>query len=141
MPLETGAAEKTGVHTSAWDGTLASVPQPEGAWTFAVTATDDRAVTTTAQRTFSLDNTLGSLTVGHTRRGEVANFVLSRQADVVASVARRNGIAVATFHLPHLAAGPRRVRWNGKKAGKYLMRIDATSAIGTSTLVAPFSLR
>jgi hypothetical protein len=58
------------------------------------------------------------------------------ESDVVAEA-----FAVATFHLPHLAAGPRRVRWNGKKAGRYLMRIDATSAIGTSTLVAPFSLR
>ena len=40
---------------------------PEGAWTFAVTATDDRNVTTSAQRTFSLDDTLSSLAVKHRR--------------------------------------------------------------------------
>ena len=138
VPLETGAAETKGVHSFVWDGTLAGVPQPEGAWTFAVTATDDRAVTTTAERTFSLDDTLGSLTVGGTRRGEVANFVLSRPADVVVSVERRNGTAVATFHLPHLVAGAHQALWKGKTAGKYLMRVDATSTIGTSSLVAPF---
>ncbi len=141
VPLETATAEPKGDHSFVWDGTHASVPQPEGAWTFTVTATDDRAVTTTAQRTFSLDDTLGSLTVGDTRRGEVANFVLSRQAGVVVSVERRNGLAVATFHLPHLAAGTHRVLWKKKTAGKYLLRVDATSTIGTSSLVVPFSVR
>lgn len=141
VPLETGAAEPVGVHTFVWDGTLANVPQPEGTWTFTVSATDDRSVTTTAERTFSFDNTLGFLTVGRTLRGEAAHFVLSRQADVVVRVERRNGVAVAILGRPHLAAGGHRVRWKSKTHGKYLMRVDATSTIGTSSLVAPFSLK
>jgi flagellar hook assembly protein FlgD len=140
VPLETGAAEPVGVHSFVWDGTFASVPQPEGAWTFTVTATDDRHVTTTATRTFSLDNTLGALTVS-SGRVPTAHFVLSRQADVVVRVERRNGIAVAAVHLPHLPAGGHRMQWRGKKAGRYLMRVDATSIIGTSSLVAPFTLK
>ena len=147
VPLETGAAEKTGVHSFVWEGALAGVPQPEGAWTFSVTATDDRAVTATAQRTFSLDNTLGSLTVGHTRRGEVAHFVLSRQANVVVRIERTNGMTVATARLKSLAAGPHTFTWSGRigpsreKKGRYFMQVDATSSIGTSSLVQPFTLR
>jgi len=141
VPIDSGT-EATGVHSFVWDGKLGGVPQPEGAWTFSVSATDDRSVETTAVRTFSLDKTLGSLTVPTDSHGRpTARFVLSRQADVVVRVERRNGIDVATFHLPHLAAGAHRVPWNGKVAGKYLMRVDATSVIGTSWLVAPFSLR
>ena len=40
---------------------LGGSPAPEGKWTFTVTGTDDRKVTTTAQRAFSLDDTLSSL--------------------------------------------------------------------------------
>ncbi|MDX6481320.1 MAG: hypothetical protein QOG85_1830 [Gaiellaceae bacterium] len=142
VPIESGGPEAVGVHTFVWDGTLASVPQPEAAWTFSVTATDDRAIETTAERTFSLDKTLGSLTVfSNSSGGETARFVLSRQADVVVRVLRPNGYAVATFHLPHLAPGPHRVPWKGTTAGKYVMRVDATSTIGTSSLVAPFVLK
>jgi flagellar hook assembly protein FlgD len=133
-------AQPKGSHTFAWDGTSASVPQAEGAWTFSVSATDDRSVTTTAERTFTLDKTLGSLTVSG-RRIPTARFVLSRKANVVVRVERRSGVAVKTFNLPHLVAGAHHVSWKGKGVGKYLMRVDATSAIGTSSLVAPFSLR
>ena len=47
VTLATGA-ESQGVHTLTWDGTNGGT---EGQWTFTVTATDDRKVTTTAQRT------------------------------------------------------------------------------------------
>jgi flagellar hook assembly protein FlgD len=147
VPLETAVAEPAGVHSFVWNGTSASVAQPEGAWTFSVTATDDRSVTTTAQRTFSLDNTLGFLTVGSSRKGEVAHFVLSRPASVVVQIERRDGIAVATFRLHGLAAGPHRFTWPGRigarraSKGRYLLDVDATSSIGTSSLAAPFSLK
>jgi small ligand-binding sensory domain FIST len=124
------------------------VPQPEGRWTFKVTATDDRSVTTTAERTFSLDKTLGSLTVSpNSSHGRTVHFLLSRKADIVVAVERRNGIALTTFHLPHLTAGAHSFVWRrqigGARApkGRYLMRVDATSAIGTSSLVAAFSLK
>jgi hypothetical protein len=56
-------AESPGVQTLTWDGTNGATPAPEGQWTFTVTATDDRMLTTTAQRTFALDDTLSSLAV------------------------------------------------------------------------------
>ncbi len=136
-----------GVHTLTWDGSSGGRLAPEGGWTFTVTASDDRNVTTTAQRAFSLDDTLGSLTLTRGSRGyPTANFLLARQADVVVRVERRNGIAVATFRLPKQAAGAHRVAWKGKiagrraPAGRYQMHVQATSSVGTSSLVAGFSL-
>lgn len=143
VPVASGA-QTVGTHVFVWDGNLAS----EGAWTFSVTATDNRSIETTAERTFTLDDTLGSLAVGADGRGNpTTSFVLSRQADVVVRIERRNGVAVATSHQPHLAAGAHRVTWNGKLVrrlappGAYQMRVVATSAIGTSSLVAPFTLK
>ena len=147
VPLASDA-ETVGVHTLSWDGTIAGNLAPEGTWTFSVTATDDRTVTTTAERTFSLDATLGFLTVGRDGHGNpAADFVLSRQADVVVTVERPNGIAVASFQRSALATGEHRVSWRGRigavraPAGRYLMRVDATSTIGMSSLAAPFSLK
>jgi hypothetical protein len=137
VPVESGP-EPVGTHTFVWDGNA----QPEGAWTFSVSATDDRNVTTEAERTFSLDKTLRSLRVVRFRGRPAPRFVLTRQADVVIRIERPNGVAVATIH-PQLGAGTwvLRVPWKAPKAGKYLMRVDATSTIGTSSLVVPFTRR
>lgn len=147
VQLASGAAP-AGIHTLTWDGTSGGSLAPEGAWTLTLTAKDDRDVTTTAERTFSLDDTLGSLTVARGSHGyPVASFSLARQADVVVRVERLNGIAVAAFRLPKLAPGAHRVGWKGKigkhraKAGRYQMHVQATSSVGTSSLVERFSLR
>src|SRR6185437_1015082 len=93
-------AEPAGLHLLPWNGTNGSSPAPEGAWTFAVTATDDRKITTSAQRTFSLDDTLSSLSVKSASRGQAtATFQLTRKADVVVRIERPNGIPVASFRL------------------------------------------
>jgi flagellar hook assembly protein FlgD len=142
-----GGAQSPGTYPLSWDGRNGSTPAPAGAWTFSVSATDDRSVTTTAHRSFVLDDTLGFLTVGRAGRGETAHFVLSRQANVVVRIERTNGKAVATSHLNGLAAGSHKFTWNrrigAKRApkGRYLLKADATSSIGTSSLVAPFTLK
>jgi len=140
-------AEAAGLHTLTWDGQSGGALAPEGVWTLVVTATDDRNVTTTARRTFSLDNTLGSLAVTRGKGGNpTASFVLSRPASVVVRVERPSGGGVTTVSKQTLAAGTYRVTWKGKvgsrwaPAGLYELRVDATSVIGTSSLVAPFSL-
>jgi len=142
-----GGAQSPGTYPLNWDGKNGDAPAPEGAWTFSVTAKDDRSVTTKAERTFSLDNTLGSLTVARARHGEVAHFVLSRQANVVVRIERPNGTAAATSRLNGLAAGSHAFTWKGRigahraPKGRYLLDVAATSSIGTSSLVAPFSLK
>jgi flagellar hook assembly protein FlgD len=116
-------------------------------WTFTVTGTDDRKVTTTAQRAFSLDETLSSLALTLDGRGlPTATFKLSRAATVLVQIQRPNGIAVATLSSGAQPAGTEQVTWHGRigkrraPGGHYQVAVQATSSIGTSSLAAPFSL-
>jgi flagellar hook assembly protein FlgD len=135
-------AEPASLQRISWNGTNGGSPAPEGSWTFTVTATDDRNVTTSASRPFSLDDTLSSLAV---RPGGAATFQLRRPADVVVQVERPNGVPVATVRSGSLPAGPQQAIWNGTIAGRpapkgrYLMDVEATSAVGSSSLSAFFS--
>ena len=142
------AAEPPGLHTYAWDGSSGGKLAPEGAWTFGVSATDDRNVTTSAQRTFSLDDTLSSLAVKTGGRGlPTATFQLTRAATVVVHIERPNGVPVATLHSGRRAAGPQHVTWRGRigrlpaPRGRYRVDVEATSSVGTSSLAALFSFR
>lgn len=138
--------ESPGAHTLTWDGAIDAAPAPEGPWTFAVTATDDRKVTTTAQQTFSLDNTLSSLAVTSGRR-PAATFQLMRSANVVVRIERLNGVPVASLGSGERAAGTQHVTWRGRigkrqaQRGRYRVEVVATSSVGTSSLAAQFSLR
>jgi hypothetical protein len=137
-------AEPASLETITWNGTNGASPAPEGSWTFAVTATDDRNVTTSASRPFSLDNTLSSLAV---RPGGTATFKLARPANVVVRVERPNGVPVATVRSGSLSAGLQHATWKGKIAGRraqkgrYRMDVQATSSVGSSSLSALFSFR
>ena len=111
-------------------------------------ATDDRNVTTSAQRTFALDDTLSSLAVKLGSRGlPTAAFQLARAATVVVVVERPNGVPVATLRLGSLAAGPQHATWRGRigprpaPSGRYRMEVVAASSVGTSSLAALFSFR
>ena len=140
------AAESPGMHTFTWNGAAGGSLAREGGWTFAVTATDDRQVTTSAQRTFSLDDTLSSLAARTGRRGlPTATFRLTRTATVVVRIERLNGVPVATLASGSRAAGPQHVTWRGRigprtaPRGRYKVEVDATSSVGTSALAATFS--
>jgi len=136
-----------GLYTVGWNGTAGGSPAPEGPWTFTVTGTDDRKVTTTAQRAFSLDDTLSSLALTlDSHRLPTATFKLSRAATVLVQIQRPNGIAVATLRSGPQPAGTEQVTWNGRigkrraSGGHYQLAVQATSSIGTSSLAAPFSI-
>jgi flagellar hook assembly protein FlgD len=140
------ADESPGVHTFSWNGSDAGSPAPEGKWTFTVTGTDDRGITTNAQRTFSLDDTLSSLAVRIGRDGlPTATFQLTRPARILVQIERPTGVPVATLRSGKGAAGPQRVTWRGRSggvrasSGRYQVAVQATSSVGTSSLVAPFS--
>jgi len=139
-------SQSPGLHTFTWNGNNVSALAPEGEWTFTVTAIDDRNVKTTAQRTFSLDETLSSLAV-RTGRRPTATFQLTRAATVLVQVERRNGVAVGTLLKGPRAAGLQRVTWKGRigkrqaARGRYKVVVEATSSVGTSSLEAVFSFR
>ena len=138
--------EAPGVHTLTWGGASGAAPAPEGQWTFDVTATDDRNVTTTAQRTFSLDDTLSSLAVTSGSR-PTATFQLTRPANVIVRIERLNGVIVASLGSGPRATGPQHVTWRGRigkrqaQRGQYRVEVVASSSVGTSSLAAQFSLR
>ena len=141
-------SEPAGVQTITWDGRNGASPEPEGAWTFAVAATDDRKVATSASRPFSLDDTLSSLAVKLGSRGlPTATFRLARAADVAVRIERPNGLPVAKLRSGSLAAGLQRASWKGRIAGRrapkgrYRVAVEATSSVGTSSLATVFSFR
>jgi hypothetical protein len=140
------AAVSPGLHTLAWNGTNAGAAAPEGTWTFSVTGTDDHKVTTSAQRTFSLDDTLSSLTLQLGSGGlPTATFHLSRPAQLLVQIERSTGVPVATLHSGSVPAGQEQLAWNGKSGkrrasgGRYQVVVQATSSVGTSSLAAPFT--
>jgi flagellar hook assembly protein FlgD len=126
-------AEQPGVHTLQWDGANAA----EGSWRFSVAATDDAGRTTTAERDFLLDDTLGSLSVS----SSAVTFELTHPAQVTVNLENGNGIVVATLLLKKLDAGPQRVTWTGRPRSGLRVRVIATNPIGTVSLVAPFIVR
>jgi hypothetical protein len=130
-------AEQPGVHTLTWDG-AASV---EGGWRFSVTATDDLGRTTTADRQFALNQTLGSLQVTPRSGGATATFQLAHAASVTVTVEKANGIVLATLLSKKLEVGPQSVTWTGRSSSGYRVRVVASNAIGKATLVSPLTSR
>jgi Phosphodiester glycosidase/FlgD Ig-like domain len=122
------ASEQPGTYTFPWDATGAA----EGDWTFSVSDGS-----TTAQRTFSVNDTLGSLVVN----GTTVSFQLSRPADVAVTVEKANGVTVATVLVKKLGAGAQQVTWNGTPRSGYRVRVVATNSIGTVTETAQFGSR
>jgi hypothetical protein len=141
-------ATTPGLHALGWNGSVRGASAAEGKWTLTVTGTDDRDVTTSAQRTFSLDDTLSSLAVVvRSRRSATGTFRLTRPATVRVQIQRPNGVAVATLRSGAQPAGQEQVTWHGKigrrraPSGRYQLAVEATSSVGASTLATPFSWR
>jgi phosphodiester glycosidase len=130
-------AEQPGVHTLEWDGSGAA----EGDWRFVVTGVDDSGRATTAERTFELNETLGSLQVARTGNGASASFTLARPATVTVTVEKPNGIVLATLVSKRLDAGTQTATWTGRVAGGYRVRVVASNSIGSATLLAPVAAR
>jgi hypothetical protein len=139
-------SESAGLHVLGWNGKVQGSPAAEGKWTLTVTGTDDRTITTSAQRTFALDDTLSSLVLELHHRLPRATFLLTRAAKVVIQIQRPNGVPVVTLRSGQRAAGPEHASWRGRidghpaPVGRYQLVVQATSPVGTSSLAAPFSL-
>jgi exopolysaccharide biosynthesis protein len=148
-------ARDPGTYRFPFTGTDATtgVALPEGAWRFAVAATDDTNVPSTADRAFSLDKTLANLRVApQTMRVKktggtlTVSADLSRPATLTLQIETPLGVVVDTV-TSRGGAGPAEIAWDGlaangaARAGSYVARLIAKSAVGTSDLQAPFSIR
>jgi flagellar hook assembly protein FlgD len=124
----------------SWDGTdQAGNPAPEGTYRWTVTATDDLGRTSVAQRSFTLDRTLGFLRVGANAR--TVSFALTRDASVRATIETPGGIVLRTVARGTRPAGTVTARWNGRdgrgkrvRRGTYIVRVSAKSVIGSSAI-------
>lgn len=147
-------ARAPGVYTFTWTGKAADgTLEPEGTWHFTVTATDDQGQTSTADRSFVLDNTVGFLTVQPSPlvlrpQGTklTASFTLIRPAKVTVSIETSVGIVVKTILNGTVPAGPFALTWAGKDGsgrlafgGAYRVHVSATNDVGTVDLFAPFT--
>lgn len=144
------AGKQPGTYTLQWPGT----DEPEGSWRFSVTATDDEGRTTTADRIFALNRTLGFVRASGGRiasRGTAmsGSFSLAHPAKVTATVVTSAGATVRTLLADRsLDAGAWHVSWNGRSStgkrafgGGYMLRVEAANPIGRVALTAPFTAR
>jgi flagellar hook assembly protein FlgD len=148
-------AKGPGVYRFSWNGTNADgTPAAEGQWRLSATATDDQGQTTTADRLFSLNRTLGGLSVSPAlvrvgRGGRLtASFTLTRPARVTATLRSRSGAVVAAIaRSVQRGAGRQTLTWNGRAgtryvpSARYVVRIRAANEVGAAELDAAVTIR
>jgi hypothetical protein len=144
------AQKAPGAYSLQWPGNGG----PEGSWRFTVRAVDDQGRTTTAERVFAVNSTLGFVTAegGRIAAGGSAltgSFRLAHPAKVQARVLTAAGATVRTLMVARsLAAGEQTVSWDGRTStgklafgGAYQLRVEATNSIGRVVQTAPFTSR
>ena len=150
LPIDAGT-RAPGTFKFNWTGN----GQAEGNWKFSVTATDDLMQVSTAERTFSLNETLASLALRpkslklrKKRTRLVGSFRLARAAKVTATIETANGTLVRVLSRRSAGAGTQRLQWNGRGAsgglaygGSYRLHVSATNTVGRADLYAPFTAR
>ncbi len=144
--LDTGTKAPERYNLS-WDGTdAAGAAAPEGRYHWNVSATDDLGRTSSHDRPFTLDRTLGFLNVAASARR--IEFTLTRDARIRATIETRFGGILRTVAADSRAAGTVRVSWNGRDGrgkrvsrGSYVVHVAATSPVGLSELRKTFAIR
>jgi len=129
------AAKLRGSYQLSWPGTKAdNSVEAEGSWRWVVTALDDQGQSSSVERRFTLNNTLGFLRAS---RGG-ANFRLARPARVTVTVETSTGTIIRTLLSRRLGPGATAARWTGKPLprGRYIVRVAATNELGRSELTA-----
>jgi hypothetical protein len=155
LPVDAGA-RVPGIYRFTWAGSAADgSAQPEGTWRFTVTSTDDQGQVSTAERAFTLNNTLSALAVQpkvlalRTERTRLlATFRLRQSAKVTVTVETGKGVVVRVLTRAQLGAGNRRLEWDGRigsgglaYGGAYQVHVAATNELGRVDLYAPFRAR
>lgn len=156
LPIDAGS-RAAGVYRFTWTGKDAATGavEPEGNWRFTVSAVDDQAQTSTADRLFDLNNTLDGLSVQPAslklrKKGTrlAAAFGLAHGANVTATVETARQIVVRVLTRAALASGTHELTWDGRDGagrlafgGSYQVHVAAVNDLGRVDLRAPFSAR
>ena len=125
-------SEQPGVHTLQWDGNGAV----EGSWRFSVTGTDDLGHSTTADRQFALNDTLGALQVAAKSNGITASFQLAHPANVTVTIEKANGKKHANGHAATDTNGAA-----GEELAASMASRTSLSAIGGRDVFEPIGAR
>jgi len=129
------AAKPRGSYQLSWPGTkVDNSVEAEGNWRWVVTALDDQGQSSSVERRFTLNNTLGFLRAS---RGG-ASFRLARPARVTVTIETSRGTIIKTLLSGRLGAGATAARWTGRPLprGRYVVRVAATNGLGRSELTA-----
>jgi Phosphodiester glycosidase/FlgD Ig-like domain len=151
---------KPGLYKFAFAGgtrsSRARAAEPEGRYRWSITAVDADGRRSTADRSFSLNNTLGyisvqpsRMTVGRKRGGRLLiGFTLTRPARVSVTITSKTGQLLRVVRNFNARAGKTAILWNGKYpngkpvfAGSYVARVVATNSIGRAELARSFRVR
>jgi flagellar hook assembly protein FlgD len=149
---------KPGLYKFAFAGgsNRAGAAEPEGRYRWSITAVDAEGRRSTAERSFSLNNTLGFLSVQPSRmtvrrkRGGrlLIGFTLTRPARVSVTITSKTGQLLRVVRNFNARAGKSAVLWNGKYpsgkpvfAGTYVAKVVAINLVGRAELARSFRVR
>ena len=152
-PVDSGD-RAPGTYRFTWPGTRpdGSV-EAEGKWRFNVSATDTTGQSSSADRLFTLNQTLANLTLNTTsttlRAGLRGTVTLAHPAKVVVTIQTATGIIVRRLARGvDLQPGTYSYGWNGRRdsggrafGAHYVFRVSATNEFGTVDLTKPFTAR
>ncbi len=127
---------------------VAPQPAAEGRWTLQVAATDDRGLTSSTTRRFSVNSTLGfldvrprTLRVPPRGRNATIAWTQTRAAQVTVTLETMSGIPVRTVLKRRFEPGQATAVWNGLTArgrpvfgGTYRIRVAARNEVGAVSL-------
>jgi hypothetical protein len=146
-----------GLYRVSWPASAkAASAQPLGRWRWVVTARDEGGNTSSVERAFWLNDTLGFLRISPAvarprprgRAAVVARFRLEHDARVTPSIWTKSGILVRRLPSTRLKAGTRSLAWDGRYGngravygGAYVFKIVAQNAYGPADLSRPFVVR
>jgi hypothetical protein len=151
---------KPGLYKFAFAGgtrsNRAGAAEPEGRYRWSITAVDAEGRRSTAERSFSLNNTLGFLSVQPSRmtvrrkRGGrlLIGFTLTRPARASVTITSKTGQLLRVVRNFNASAGKTVVLWNGKYpngkpvfAGTYVAKVVAINSVGRAELARSFRVR
>lgn len=153
--IDTGE-RRPGVYRFDWAGRVNGQPEPEGRWRLTVNATDAEGRNSSAARSFTLNNTLGFITVKplravvHRRRGGrvTIGFQLTRRARVSIAIMSKTGQLLRVVRNASAPAGRVVAFWDGKYpngkpvfSGSYVAKVTAISGAGRADLARSFRVR
>ena len=152
-PVDSGD-RAPGTYRFTWSGSRSDGSvEAEGKWRFNVNATDTTGQSSTADRLFTLNQTLANLTLSTTsttvRSGLRGTVTLAHAAKVVVTIQTASGVVVRRLARGlDLQPGTYSYGWNGRRdsgarapGGNYVFRVSATNEFGTVDLTKPFTAR